>query len=169
MICAVLIAVGLNLCAPGWVAAVADSAGPVAQVDEETIRQAVLRANSDPIYGDAYRTLNPNLLEAGWGGEALLDMRDDIGALLAVGQYLDLQPEDFSFERIDVLGPGRVRAVTLERWLARLYQVGGSYLGYQRQVVENRYLLERRGDDWVITEVDQDIQGGDPVFRQGEP
>src|SRR5437868_6265406 len=101
MICAVLFAVGLNLCAPAWVSAVADTAAPVAQIDEEAIRQAVLRANSDPIYGDAYRTLNPSLLEAGWGGEALLDMRDDIGALTAVGQYLDLQPEDFSFERID--------------------------------------------------------------------
>ncbi len=73
------------------------------------------------------------------------------------------------FDHIEQLGPGRIRVVTVERWLARLYQIGGAYLGYQRQVVENRYLLARDGDAWHIIEADQEIQGGDPVFRPGEP
>lgn len=145
------------------------AAAPAAQVDEEVVRAAVLRANSEGVYSEAYRTQDPSLLQSAWGGEALLDMQDDIAALASLGQYLDLTAEEISFRRIDQLGPTRVRAVTQERWLARLYRTDGSYLGYQRQVIENRYLLERRDDNWLIVEVDQDIQGGDPIFRQGEP
>ncbi len=145
------------------------AAGPLPQVDEEMVRQIVRHANSDEVYGQAYRTGNTDLLRAAWAGEALLDMQDDIAGLRALGQYLDLSLEDLEFRRIEELGPGRVRAVTVERWLARLYQTGGTYLGYQRQVVENRYLVERRGDAWYVTEADQEIQGGDPTFRPGEP
>ncbi len=152
----------------------AASAGPAAaspglQVDEEAVRQIVLRANSDGIYGEAYRAGNPALLREVWAGEALLDMEDDIAGLRALGQYLDLELEDVDFRRIEELGPGRVRAVTVERWIARLYQIGGQYLGFQRQVVENRYLLEHQAEGWYIVEADQEIQGGDPAFRPGEP
>jgi hypothetical protein len=145
------------------------AAAPTPQIDEDVIRQVVLRANSDEVYSQAYRTGNVDVLRAAWGGEALLDMEEDIAGLRRFGQYLDLTLEDLEFQRIAELGPGRVRAVTLERWLARLHQTDGTYVGYQRQVVENRYLLERQGDAWYITEADQDIQGGDPVFRPGEP
>ena len=124
----------------------------LAQFDEEVIREAILRANSDAIYAEAYRTLNPALLQAAWAGEALLDME-----------------EGMEFQRIEPLGPTRVRAVTVERWLARLYQTDGTYLGYQRQEVENRYLLEYRDTDWYIIEADQEVLSGDPVFRPGEP
>ena len=162
-----IIAVSALMC---WAATpVVQAARPGAQIDEETIRQVVLRANSDTIYSEAYRTGNAELLRAAWGGEALLDMQDDIAGMRAMGQYLDPQLEGMDFQRIEELGPGRVRAITLERWLARLYQVGGTYLGYARQTVENRYLLERQGDGWIIIEADQDIQGGDPIFRPGEP
>jgi hypothetical protein len=154
----------------GWLLTpVSSGAGPLVQLDEEQVREAVLRANSDAIYGEAYRTSNPELLREAWAGEALLDMQDDIQALRALGQYLDLQLEDIQFQRIQELGPGRIRAVTVEHWLARLYQTNGTYLGYQRQIVENRYLLDRRDTNWYIIEADQEIQGGDPVFRQGEP
>ncbi|HZU04886.1 MAG TPA: hypothetical protein VFB73_02855 [Chloroflexota bacterium] len=141
----------------------------LAQFDEEVIREAILRANSDAIYAEAYRTLNPALLQAAWAGEALLDMEEDIEALAALGQYLDLTLEGMEFQRIEPLGPTRVRAVTVERWLARLYQTDGTYLGYQRQEVENRYLLEYRDTDWYIIEADQEVLSGDPVFRPGEP
>ncbi len=144
-------------------------AAPVADVDEDEIRAAVQRANSDEIYGEAYRTSNPDLLEAAWAGEALLDMRDDIDGLKAQNQYLDLQLEDMDVRQIEELGPGRVRAVTVERWLARLYQTNGVYVGFQRQSVENRYLLEQRDDGWYITEVDQEVQGADPLPRPGVP
>ena len=169
MIRTALVALALTL-GGGWLLPpVASGAGPTVQLDEEQIRQVVLRANSDPVYGEAFRTNNPDPLRAAWAGEALLDMQDDIQALRALGQYLDLQLENLEFRRIEELGPGRVRAVTVEHWLARLYQTDGTYLGYQRQVVENRYLLDRRGNDWYIIEADQEIEGGDPVFRQGEP
>ena len=149
---------------PGLQAAV-----PTLQVDEDVIRQVVTRANSDEIYSEAYRTGNSEVLRAAWGGEALLDMQEDIAGLRRFGQYLDLTLEDLEFRRIEELGPGRVRAVTVERWLARLYQTDGTYVGYQRQTVENRYLLERQGDAWYVTEADQEVQGGDPIFRPGEP
>ena len=149
--------------------ALANEAGPAVQLDEELVRDVVLRANSDVVYGQAYRASNPDLLQTAWAGEALLDIQEDILALQALGQYLDLQLEGLEFRRIQELGPARVRAITVERWLARLYQVDGAYLGFQRQVVENRYVVERRGDDWYVIEADQEIQGGDPVFRQGEP
>jgi|DewCreStandDraft_1066081.scaffolds.fasta_scaffold46847_1 hypothetical protein len=142
---------------------------PLYQFDEAVIREAILRANSDAIYGEAYRKLDPTLLQAAWAGEALLDMEEDIEALAALGQYLDLSLEGMEFRRIEPLGPTRVRAVTVERWLARLYQTDGTYLGYQRQEVENRYLLEYRDADWYIIEADQEVLGGDPVFRPGEP
>ncbi len=73
------------------------------------------------------------------------------------------------FQDIEELGPGRVRVVTVEQWLARLYELDGTYLGYQHQTVENRYLVEQDGNNWYISEADQEIQGGDPVFRPGEP
>ena len=159
----------LILCT-GWAATpMVGAAGPSTQVDEELMRQVVRRANSDPIYGEAYRTGNADLLRAAWGGEALLDMQDDIAALQMLGQYLDLTVEDMQFQRVAELGPGRVRVITLERWLARLHQADGTYVGYQRQLVENRYLVERQGDTWYIIEADQEIRGGDPVFRPGEP
>lgn len=144
-------------------------AAPSPQVAEEVIREFVVYANSDEVYGEAYRTRNADLLRQAWAGEALLDMSDDIAGMRAMGQYLDLTLEDMQFRRIEELGPGRVRAITVERWLAQLYQQGGTPLGYQRQTVENRYLLERRGDSWFITEADQQIEGGDPTFRPGTP
>jgi hypothetical protein len=168
MLYRVLLGAALTLLTFGGVPA-SLRAAPALQVDEEAIRQTVLRANSDEIYSEAYRSGNAELLRAAWGGEALLDMEEDIAGLRRFGQYLDLTLEDMAFQRIEELGPGRVRAVTVERWLARLYQTGGEYLGYQRQVVENRYLVEQRGDTWLLTEADQEIQGGDPVFRPGEP
>ena len=144
------------------------AAEPQPQVAEEVIREFVQYANSDEVYGEAYRTGNPDLLRQAWAGEALLDMSEDIAGMRALGQYLDLTLENMDFRRIEELGPGRVRAVTVEGWLARLYQTGGTPLGFQRQVVENRYLLERRGDAWYITEADQQIEGGDPTFRPSE-
>jgi hypothetical protein len=145
------------------------AAGPSRQLDEEAIRQFVLDANSDAKYSAAYRTGNTDVLRESWGGEVLLTMQEDIANLRFAGQYLDPQLEGMDFERIEELGPGRVRVVTVERWLARLYQIGGAYLGYQRQTVENRYLVVRDGDAWHIIEADQEIRGGDPVFRPGEP
>ncbi len=144
-------------------------AAPAPDIDTEAIKEFVRWANSDEVYGQAYRTGDPALLRQAWAGEALLDMEDDLASLRTMRQYLDLALEDMEFQRVEELGPGRVRAVTLERWLARLYQLDGTYLGYQRQIVENRYLLEQRGDRWYIIEADQEIHGGDPVFRPGEP
>jgi hypothetical protein len=134
------------------------AAAPPAQVDQDEIREVVRRANSDAVYSEAYRQSNPDLLRSTWGGEALLDMQDDIEGLRSMNQYLDLQLENLDFERIDELGPGRVRVVTVERWLARLYQTGGTYVGQQRQTVENRYLLDHRDGAWYIIEVDQEIR-----------
>ncbi|SRR5579884_2175516 len=139
------------------------AATPPAQVNEDEIREVVRRANSDAVYSEAYRQNNPALLESAWAGEALLDMQDDIEGLRAMNQYLDLQLENLDVESIDELGPGRVRVVTLERWLARLYQIGGTYVGAQRQTVENRYLLEQRDGTWYITEVDQEVQPTPPL------
>lgn len=147
----------------------ARAAGPAPQLDEAAIQQIVLDANSDAQYSVAYRTGNADILRESWGGEALLTMQEDIANLRFAGQYLDPQLEGMDFERIEELGPGRVRVVTVERWLARLYQISGTYLGYQRQTVENRYLLTQQGSDWLIIEADQDIRGGDPGFRPGEP
>jgi hypothetical protein len=147
----------------------ARAAGPAPQLDEQTIRQFVLDANGDAQYSAAYRTGNTDILRQAWGGEVLLTMQEDIANLRFAGQYVDPQLEDMQFERIEELGPGRIRVVTVERWLARLYQLGGTYLGYQRQIVENRYLLAREDDRWLLIEADQDIRGGDPVFRPGEP
>ena len=147
----------------------ARAASPAPQLDEAAIRQFVLDANSDAGYSVAYRTGNTDILRQAWGGEVLLTMQEDIAGLRFAGQYLDPQLEDMQFERIEELGPGRVRVVTVERWLARLYQIGGTYLGYQRQIVENRYLLVRQDNQWLLIEADQDIRGGDPVFRPGEP
>ena len=73
------------------------------------------------------------------------------------------------FRRIETLGTGRVRVVTLERWLARLYQLDGVFVGSQRQTVENRYLLDYRDDGWYIVEADQEVQGAEPVPRPGGP
>jgi hypothetical protein len=136
-----------------------------AQLNEDEVREVVRRANSDEIYGEAYRSANADLLRTAWAGEALLDMTDDIDGLKASGQYLDLQLESMDFRRIEPLGPARVRVVTLERWLARLYQANGVYVGVQRQTVENRYLLDRRDDGWYIIEADQDVQGTEPLPR----
>ena len=161
----------LTLAALGFWASIPPvrAAGPAPQLDEAMVRQFVQDANSDQYYSVAYRTGNTDILRESWGGEALLTMQDDIANLRFAGQYLDPQLEGMDFERIEELGPGRIRVVTVERWLARLYQIGGTYLGYQRQTVENRYLLARDGDQWHIIEADQDIRGGDPVFRPGEP
>jgi hypothetical protein len=137
--------------------------------NEETLRTIVLLANSDGLYSEAYRRLDPELLANAWAGEALLDLQEDISALRQTGQYLDLTLENIDFERILELGPGRARVVTVEYWLARLYRNDQTYVGYQRQIVENRYLVEQRNDRWYIIEADQTIRGGDPVFRQGEP
>ncbi|HEY7066236.1 MAG TPA: hypothetical protein VII06_32490 [Chloroflexota bacterium] len=137
--------------------------------NEDAIKQLVRDANSDAYYSVAYRTGNTDVLSETWGGEALLTIQEDIAAMRFGGQYIDPQLEDMEFDHIEELGPGRVRVVTTESWLARLYQIGGNYLGYQRQVVENRYLVVRDGDAWHIIEADQDIEGGDPVFRPGEP
>jgi len=146
----------------GWLALpaapVVQAAVPPAQVDQDEIREVVRRANSDAVYSEAYRQSNPDLLRSAWGGEALLDMQDDIEGLRSMNQYLDLQLENLDFERIDELGPGRVRVVTVERWLARLYEMGGTYIGQQRQTVENRYLLDRRDGAWYIIEVDQEVR-----------
>jgi len=145
------------------------AAGPTPQVDEGMVRQFVTDANSDTYYSVAYRTGNTDILRESWGGEALLSMQEDIANLRFAGQYLDPQLEGIDFDRIEELGPGRVRVVTVERWLARLYQMGGTYLGYQRQTVENRYLMVLDNGVWHIIEADQEIRGGDPVFRPGEP
>ncbi len=96
-------------------------------------------------------------------------MSDDIEGLRTLGQYLDLQLQDLEIRRMEPLGPSRVRVVTPERWLARLYQTGGVYVGFQRQTVENRYLLERRDDGWYITEADQQVRGADPIPLPGSP
>jgi hypothetical protein len=150
--------------APGVVAAT-----PAGQVDEEEVREVVRRANSDAVYSEAYRTNNPDLLRTAWAGEALLDMVDDIEGLRALGQYLDLQLEGLEFLRVDPLGPSRVRVVTLERWLAQLYQANGTPVGFQRQTVENRYLLDRRDGTWYIIEADQEVRSTDPLPRPGAP
>jgi hypothetical protein len=147
----------------------ARAAGPAPQIDEAAIQQFVRDANSDALYSVAYRTGNTEILQQSWGGEALLTMQEDISNLRFAGEYLDPQLEGMDFERIEELGPGRVRVVTVEQWLARLYQISGTYLGYQRQTVENRYLLTQDGDQWHLIEADQEIRGGDPVFRPGEP
>ncbi len=149
--------------------ATARAAGPAPQIDENQIRQFVRDANSDAKYSAAYRSGNTDILRESWGGEVLLTMQEDISNLRFAGQYIDPQLEDMTFDRIEELGPGRVRVVTVERWLARLYQLNGTYLGYQRQIVENRYLVVRDGDTWHIIEADQDIRGGDPIVRPGEP
>lgn len=164
LIALALLAVGFWASAP-----LAHAAGPVPQLDEDTIKQFVRDANSDAQYSVAYRTGNTDILRQMWGGEVLLTMQEDIANLRFAGQYLDPQLEDMQFDRIEELGPGRVRVITVERWVARLYQLGGTYLGYQRQIVENRYLLAQQGDQWLLIEADQDIRGGDPVFRPGEP
>jgi hypothetical protein len=166
---AVLIAIALMALSVSTSAPAVRAAQDTPQLDEATIRQIVRDANSDERYSVAYRTGNTDVLRQSWGGEVLLTMQEDIANLRFAGQYLDPQLEDMQFDRIEELGPGRIRVVTVERWLARLYQMGGTYLGYQRQVVENRYLLARDGDAWHIIEADQDIRGGDPVFRPGEP
>jgi hypothetical protein len=164
-----LLVLALTLAGASFSRGTPASAAPTPQLDEDALRAFVLEANSDALYSEAYRTLNPQLLARAWAGEALLDLYEDIAGLRGVGQYLDLLLEDVEFRRIQELGPGRVRVVTLEYWLARLYRADQTYLGYQRQVVENRYLVEQRGDNWFIIEADQTIEGGDPVFRQGEP
>src|SRR5687768_9350890 len=73
------------------------SAGPGPQVDENALRAFVVEANSDALYSEAYRTLNPQLLTRAWAGEALLDLFEDIAGLRGVGQYLDLRLEDIEF------------------------------------------------------------------------
>jgi hypothetical protein len=166
---ALLLILALTITVPALSRGTLVAAAPVREVDENALRAFVVEANSDGLYSEAYRSLNPQLLTRAWAGEALLDLYEDIAGLRGVGQYLDLLLEDIEFRRIEELGPGRVRVVALERWLARLYRADQSYLGYQRQVVENRYLVEQRGDNWFIIEADQTIEGGDPVFRQGEP
>jgi hypothetical protein len=164
-----LITVALLACSLWASVPIGRAAGPAPQLDEDMVRQFVLNANSDAQYSVAYRTGNTDILGQAWGGEVLLTMQEDIANLRFAGQYLDPQLEEMQFERIEELGPGRIRVITVERWLARLYQIGGTYLGYQRQIVENRYLLVRQGDQWLLIEADQDIRGGDPVFRPGEP
>jgi hypothetical protein len=153
----VILAVVAWLRVPGSAAALA----PPAQADADAVAEAVRRANSDEVYGEAYRSLNGELLRSAWGGEALLDMLDDLDGLRAQQQYLDLTLEQLDIVRQDPLGPTRVRVVTLERWLARLYQTSGTYVGFQRQTVENRYLVDRRDDGWYIIEVDQSVQGSE--------
>jgi hypothetical protein len=157
----------------GWLAVpripVAHGSALGQQASDDEIREVVRRANSDEIYGAAYRASDPDLLRVAWAGEALLDMTDDIQGLRSVGQYLDLELENMDFRRIETLGAGRVRVVTLERWLARLYQLDGVFVGSQRQTVENRYLLDYRDDGWYIVEADQEVQGAEPVPRPGGP
>jgi hypothetical protein len=153
-----LITVALLACSLWASVPIGRAAGPAPQLDEDMVRQFVLNANSDAQYSVAYRTGNTDILGQAWGGEVLLTMQEDIANLRFAGQYLDPQLEEM-----------RIRVITVERWLARLYQIGGTYLGYQRQIVENRYLLVRQGDQWLLIEADQDIRGGDPVFRPGEP
>jgi hypothetical protein len=157
----------------GWLAVprvpVAHGSESGQQASDEEIREVVRRANSDEIYGAAYRASNPDLLRAAWAGEALLDMSDDIQGLRTAGQYLDLRLENMDFRRIETLGPGRVRVVTVERWLAGLYQLDGAFVGSQRQTVENRYLLDYRDDAWYIVESDQEVQGTEPPPRPGGP
>jgi hypothetical protein len=157
----------------GWLAVprvpLAHGFAAAQQAGEDEIREVVRRANSDEIYGAAYRASDPELLRTAWAGEALLDMTDDIQGLRTVGQYLDLQLENMDFRRIEELGPGRYRVVTLERWLARLYQLDGVFVGSQRQTVENRYVLDYRANGWYIIEADQEVQGAEPVPRPGGP
>jgi hypothetical protein len=130
---------------------------------------AVLHAHDERIYRQAYLTLDARPLEEAWGGEALLDMQEDLARLRAAGQYLDLQLEDLAFLQVAPLSAWRVRVVTREQWLVRVYQRDGQLLGHQRQIVDNRYVVQRDDATWRIVEVDQEIVGGDRTLRPGEP
>ena len=156
----------LALLLAGVVSAHAPSQAVSAQ---EAAEAAVLRAHDESIYRAAYRSLDAGLLEGVWGGEALLDIQDDMTRLRMLGQYLDLELEELTILSRVSLGPRRVRVATREQWLVRLYHRDGVPLGYQRQTVENRYVVQQDGDAWRIVEVDQEITGGDRTLRPGEP
>jgi hypothetical protein len=142
-----------------------------AEADElvDAATAAVLYAHDEQIYRHAYRTLDATPLAAAWGGEALLDMEEDLARLRAAGQYLDLQLEELAFLQVAPLSARRVRVVTREQWLVRVYQRDGQLLGHQRQIVDNRYIVQRDEATWRIVEVDQEIVGGDRTLRPGEP
>ena len=148
---------------------VALQAPPQAVSAQEAAEAAVLRAHDERVYRAAYRTLDASLLEVAWGGEALLDMQDDLARLRMLGQYLDLELEELTILNRVSLGPRRVRVATREQWLVRVYHREGVSLGYQRQTVENRYVVQQDGEVWRIVEVDQEITGGDRTLLPGEP
>lgn len=131
----------------------------------ESAKAAVLRAHDESIYRQAYLARDAALLAQGWGGEALLDMQDDLARLRALGQYLDLQLESLEFLEALPLSPRRVRVVTREQWLVRVYLDSGQLLGQQRQIVDNRYVVQQDDDGWRIVEVDQEVKGGDVSLR----
>ncbi|HLI26468.1 MAG TPA: hypothetical protein VKZ60_05325 [Chloroflexota bacterium] len=159
-----LTGLGLLLRGPAPAAAQAEADERVAAATA-----AVLQAHAEHIYRQAYLTLDPTSLAEAWGGEALLDMQEDLARLRAAGQYLDLQLEDLTVLRAMPLGAQRVRVITREQWLVRVYQRDGQLLGHQRQLVDNRYVVQRDDATWRIVEVDQEVVGGDRTLQPGEP
>jgi hypothetical protein len=130
---------------------------PVAQLQPETIALDAINAANRVWASVVARNGAPvSDLERVYGGKWLQTVRDEVVAMRAKGQYRVARQTAATSLRSATATATGIEAFASEQWDDRTYASDGTLVRAAPGHVEQRYVLQRAGDHWIV--VDSQLQ-----------